>query len=181
MTVRSFEGITPHIAPSAYVDAQALVLGDVHLGEDSSIWPMTVVRGDVHSIRIGNRTNIQDGSVVHVTHDCEFFPGGFSTTIGDDVTIGHNATVHACTIGDRCLIGMGAIVLDGSVIAADTMIGSGCLVPPGKQLEGGHLWVGSPARKIRELTDKELEYLRYSAAHYVDNKNRFKAAYANEA
>ncbi len=177
MAVRTFEGHTPVIADSAYVDDQALVLGDVHLGEDSSVWPMTVIRGDVHLIRIGARTNIQDGSVVHVTHDCDYTPGGFGTTIGDEVTVGHSAVIHACEIGDRCLIGMGAIVLDGSVISADTIIGAGCLVPPGKTLDGGCLWVGSPARKLRELNDAELEYLRYSAAHYVDNKNRFQSEY----
>ncbi len=181
MTVRSFEGHAPCIAESAYVDTQALVLGDVEIGADSSIWPMTVVRGDVHSIRIGARTNIQDGSIVHVTHDCEYAPGGFATTIGDEVTVGHGAIVHACDIGDRCLIGMGAIILDGAIIAPDTMIGSGCLVPPGKELEGGCLWVGSPARKRRELTEAERTFLRYSAAHYVDNKNRFQAAYPEPA
>ena len=178
MTVRSFEKHTPVIADSAYVDEQALVLGDVHLGEDSSVWPMTVVRGDVHSIRIGARTNIQDGSIVHVTHDCDYAPGGLATTIGDDVTVGHSAIIHACKISDRCLIGMGAILLDGSAISSDTIIGAGCLVPPGKTLEGGYLWVGSPAHKLRELNDAELEYLRYSAKHYVDNKNRYQNEYS---
>jgi len=178
MTIRSFEGQHPRIADSVYIDEQALVLGDVHIGEDSSVWPMTVLRGDVHSIRVGARTNIQDCSVVHIAHDCEYTPEGIPTLIGDDVTIGHNAVVHACEIGDRCLIGIGAIVLDGCVIPPDTMIGAGCLVPPGKTLDSGCLWIGSPARKLRELNDAELEYIRYSAAHYVDNKNRFLAEYA---
>ena len=178
MSIRTFEKHTPKIADSAYVDEQALVLGDVHLGEDSSVWPMTVIRGDVHSIRIGARTNIQDGSVVHVTHDCEYTPGGYATTVGDDVTVGHRVILHACEVGDRCLVGMGAVVLDGAVIEADSMIGASCLVPPGKRLEGGFLWVGTPARRLRELTPEELEFLRYSAAHYVDNKNRFKQQYS---
>ena len=130
MSVRIFEGHTPRIADSAYVDEHALVIGDVHLGEDSSVWPMSVVRGDVNSIRIGARTNIQDGSVVHVTHDCEYSPGGYAVTIGDDVTVGHRVIVHACEIGDRCLIGMGSVILDGAVIEPDSMIGAGCLVPP---------------------------------------------------
>ena len=177
MSIRTFEDHTPQIADSAYVDEQALVIGDVHLGGDSSVWPMTVIRGDVNSIRIGSRTNIQDGSVVHVTHDCEYAPGGYATTIGDDVTVGHRVIAHACEIGDRCLIGMGSVILDGAVIEPDSMIGAGCLVPPGKILEGGCLWVGSPARKIRELTPEELDFLRYSATHYVNNKNRFKIQY----
>ena len=177
MSIRTFEDHTPQIADSAYVDEQALVIGDVHLGDDSSVWPMTVIRGDVNSIRIGSRTNIQDGSVVHVTHDCEYAPGGYATTIGDDVTVGHRVIAHACEIGDRCLIGMGSVILDGAVIEPDSMIGAGCLVPPGKILEGECLWVGSPARKIRELTPEELDFLRYSAAHYVNNKNRFKTQY----
>ncbi len=175
MSIRTFEGHAPRIADSAYVDAQALVIGDVHLGEDSSVWPMSVIRGDVHSIRIGARTNIQDGSVVHVTHDCEYSPGGNAVAIGDDVTVGHRVIVHACEIGDRCLVGMGSVILDGAVVEPDSMIGAGCLVPPGKRLEGGALWIGSPARKVRELSPEELEFLRYSAAHYVDNKNRHKA------
>ena len=175
MSIRTFEGHTPRIADSAYVDEQALVIGDVHLGDDSSVWPMTVIRGDVNSIRIGARTNIQDGSIVHVTHDCEYSPGGYAVAIGDEVTVGHRVVVHACEIGDRCLIGMGSVILDGAIIGPDSMIGAGCLVPPGKRLEGGCLWIGSPAQKLRELSPEELEFLRYSAAHYVDNKNRHKA------
>lgn len=178
MTVRAFEGHAPRVPASAYVDAQALVLGDVELGADSSVWPMTVLRGDVHAIRVGARTNLQDGSVVHVTHDCKYSPGGFAAAVGDDVTVGHRAVLHACAIGDRCLVGMGAVVLDGAVVGAETMLAAGCLVPPGKELDGGGLWVGSPARRLRALTDAERGFLRYSAAHYVELKNRFAAAFA---
>ena len=178
MTVRAFEGHTPRVPGSAYVDAQALVVGDVELGADSSVWPMTVLRGDVHSIRIGARTNLQDGSVVHVTHDCQYSPGGFAATVGDDVTVGHRAVLHACTVGDRCLVGMGAVVLDGAAVADETMLAAGCLVPPGRELEGGCLWVGSPARRLRALTGAERDFLRYSAAHYVELKNRFAAAFS---
>ncbi len=175
MSIRTFEGRTPNIADTAYVDERALVIGDVRLGDDSSVWPMTVLRGDVHSIRIGARTNIQDGSVVHVTHDCEYSPGGYAVSIGDDVTVGHRVIAHACEIGDRCLIGMGSIILDGAVIETESMIGAGCLVPPGRRLEGGGLWIGSPARKLRDLSPEEIEFLRYSAAHYVETKNRHEA------
>lgn len=170
--IRTFESMRPWIAESAWVDATALVIGDVELGEDVSVWPMTVVRGDVNSIRVGARTNIQDGSVVHVAHAGGMNPTGFPTVIGADVTVGHKALVHACTIGDACLIGMGAIVMDGAVVGPESMLGAGALVPPGKELAGGHLYVGSPAKPARELTDDERAFLRYSAAHYVEVKNR---------
>lgn len=172
MTIRKFENFTPDIDDSAYVDDTALVLGDVVIGADSSIWPMTAVRGDVNSIRIGKRTNIQDGSILHVTHDGEFAPGGFALTVGDDVTVGHGVILHACTVGNFALVGMGATVLDGAVVEDYAMIGAGSLVSPGKTIEGGYLWLGSPARKVRELTDKERKWLEYSAQHYVKLKNR---------
>ena len=172
MAVRSFEGIQPDLHPTVYVDQQALVSGDVKIGADSSIWPMTVVRGDINSIAIGARTNIQDGSVLHVTHDSEFAEGGMPLRIGDDVTVGHKAILHACTIEDRCLIGMGAIVLDGAVVRSGAIVGAGALVPPNKDLQGGYLYVGAPARQVRELTAKEKQFLKYSAEHYVQLKNR---------
>ncbi len=165
--IRRFEDTQPEIAESAYVDDMALVQGDVHIGNDSSIWPMTVIRGDIHYIRIGERTNIQDGSILHVTHDSDYRPGGSPLIIGNDVTVGHSATLHACTIGNRCLIGMGAIVLDNAVIEDEAMIGAGSLVNPGKVVEGGYLWLGSPVRRARPLTDEEKAYLKYSAEHYV--------------
>jgi carbonic anhydrase/acetyltransferase-like protein (isoleucine patch superfamily) len=172
MTIRTFENYTPKIAQSAFVDQSAVVTGNVVIGADSSIWPMCSVRGDIHSIRIGERSNIQDGSILHVTHDSEFATGGHALSIGDDVTVGHNAVVHACTVESLCLIGMGSVILDGAVIRSGAIVGAGSLVSPGKVLEGGYLWLGSPAKRARELTDREKAFLVYSAAHYVDLKNR---------
>lgn len=170
--IRSFEEFTPQIDDSAFVDESSVVTGNVVIGKDSSVWPCCSVRGDIHSIRIGERTNIQDGSILHVTHDSEFAPGGFCLTVGDDVTVGHNVVLHACTVESLCLIGMGSVILDGSVIKSGAQVGAGSLVPPNKVLEGGYLWLGSPVRKVRELTDKEKTFLGYSANHYVKLKNR---------
>lgn len=170
--VRTYQGMHPSLGEGCWVDEAAVVLGDVVLGDDSSVWPMAVVRGDVHAIRIGARTNVQDGAVVHVTHDGPYTPGGFATEIAEDVTIGHQAVIHACTIGPRCLIGIGAIVLDGAVLEAECMIGAGALVPPGKRLEGGYLYMGSPARAVRALEAEERDHLEYSAHHYVRVKDR---------
>ena len=171
MTIRSFQGIEPVIGPDTYIDEAALVVGRVTIGADSSLWPMTVARGDVHSIRIGARTNIQDGSVLHVTQDNEFSPGGFALTVGDDVTVGHGVILHACTIEDLVLIGMGSTVLDGAVVRRGAMVGAGSLVPPGKVLEGGYLYLGSPVRQARPLKERETAYLEFSARHYVALKN----------
>ncbi len=165
--IRRHQQWTPRIAASAWIDPQATVIGRVTIGEESSVWPQTVIRGDIHRIDIGVRTNIQDGSVLHVTHDSHYSPGGSPLVIGNDVTVGHNATLHACTIGDGCLIGMGSIVLDKATLEPGVMLGAGSLVPPGKRLEGGYLWLGSPVRRARPLGDEEKNYLRYSAAHYV--------------
>lgn len=172
MAIRSFEKIDPFIDEKAYVDEAATVIGDVAIGAHSSVWPNCVLRGDVQCIRVGERTNIQDGSIVHVTHDGEFSPGGFATHIGDDVTVGHRAIVHACTVEDRVLVGMGAIIMDGAVVRSDVMIGAGALVPPGAELESGWLYLGSPARAKRELTDGELRFLKYSAEHYAELAHR---------
>jgi carbonic anhydrase/acetyltransferase-like protein (isoleucine patch superfamily) len=172
MTIRSFEDYTPEIAESAFVDDSAVVTGNVVIGADSSVWPMCSIRGDIHSIRIGERTNIQDGSILHVTHDSEFAPGGNALSIGNDVTVGHNAVVHACTVEDLCLIGMGSVILDGAIVRKGAMVGAGSLVSPGKEIEGGYLWLGSPAKRVRELTEKEKAFLQYSSSHYVDLKNR---------
>jgi len=169
MTLRAFEGIDPYIADDAYVDEAAILIGDVAIGARSSVWPGCVLRGDVNVIRVGARTNIQDGTVVHVAHDGPPNPdGGLPTEIGNDVTIGHRAIVHACRIEDRVLVGMGAIVMDGAVVRHDVIIGAGALVPPGKELESGQLYMGSPARAARALTEDELRLLRYSAEHYVE-------------
>ncbi len=158
-----------------YVDETALVVGDVHIGDDSSVWPMAIVRGDVHSIRIGKRTSVQDGCVLHVTHAGPFNPDGHDLVIGDDVTIGHKAMLHGCTIGDCCLIGMGSVVMDGAVVESEVVLGAGSVVPPGRVLTSGFLWVGSPARKIRPLTPEETAFFKYSADNYVKLKNRYLA------
>lgn len=171
MAIRDHLGKQPQFGNGAYVDEFALVIGDVTLGEDCSIWPMTVVRGDVNTITIGARTNIQDNSVLHVTHDGRYTPGGYALSIGDDVTAGHRVILHACTIGDRCLIGMGSIIMDGAVLEDDVMLAAGSLVPGGKRLAAGYLYRGSPARAVRPLTDDERASLKYSAAHYVEVKN----------
>jgi len=174
--IRSFESVTPEVASSTYIDESALVIGNVEIGEDSSVWPMCVVRGDIHHIRIGHSTNIQDGSILHVTHDSEYKAGGSPLMIGNEVTVGHQATLHACTIEDHCLIGIGSIVLDGAVIERGAMLGAGSLVNPGKHIEGGYLWLGRPARRVRELTEKEKAYLNYSAAHYVKLQRRYQVS-----
>jgi carbonic anhydrase/acetyltransferase-like protein (isoleucine patch superfamily) len=158
------------------VDESALVIGRAVLGDDVSLWPYSVVRGDVNSIRIGARSNIQDLSVLHVTHDGPYSPGGFPLVIGADVTVGHRCILHACAIGDRCLIGMGSIVMDGALIEDDVLLAAGSLVSPGKHLEAGHLYRGSPAQSVRPLTDTEREMLIYSASHYV----RLKDSYLNQ-
>ncbi|MGB1801222.1 MAG: gamma carbonic anhydrase family protein [Gammaproteobacteria bacterium] len=171
MTIRSFKGTSPTIHETAYIDETAVVIGDVTIGEDSSVWPMTVARGDVHSIKIGARTNIQDGCVLHVTHDGEFSPGGHPLAVGDDVTVGHRVTLHACTIGNQCLIGMSATIMDAAVLEDNVIVGAGSLVPTGKRLESGFLYVGSPVKRVRELNEKELTFLEYSAKNYVKLKD----------
>lgn len=170
--IRRFEDHSPQIDETAFIDESAVVTGNVIIGEDSSVWPCCSIRGDIHSITVGKRTNIQDGSVLHVTHDSEYAPGGFKLSVGNDVTVGHNVVLHACTIEDLCLIGMGSVVLDGSVVQSGAMVGAGSLVPPKKILEGGYMWLGSPVKRMRELSDKEKSFLSYSARHYVNLKNR---------
>ncbi|MGH8517151.1 MAG: gamma carbonic anhydrase family protein [Panacagrimonas sp.] len=176
--IRVFENVTPTLGAGVYVDPQACVIGDVHLGEDCSVWPFAVVRGDVNRIRIGARTNVQDNSVLHVTHDGPFSPGGVDLSIGEDVTIGHGVILHACKVGNRVLVGMGSRVLDEVVIEDDVFIAAGALVTPGKLLKSGWLYGGQPAKPMRELKPRELENLRYSAAHYVRIKNRYLASAA---
>ncbi len=172
MRIRAYQGKTPRIHASAFVDETALVLGDVAVGADSSVWPMCAVRGDLMPIRIGARTNVQDGAVLHVTADSRFAPGGFALEIGDDVTVGHGAILHACTVRNTCLIGMHATVLDGAVVSEHAIVGANSLVPPGKHLASGFLWLGSPVKKTRPLNAEEFEFLKFSAAHYVELKNK---------
>jgi carbonic anhydrase/acetyltransferase-like protein (isoleucine patch superfamily) len=176
MNVRSYEGVSPELGQRVYVDPAAAVIGRVSLGDDASLWPMAVARGDVNSIRIGARTNVQDGCVLHVTHDGPFSPGGLPLVVGEDVTVGHRVTLHACTVGDRCLIGMSATILDGAVLEDDVFLAAGSLVPPGKRLQARGLYRGSPAVRVRDLGERDLEMLKYSAAHYVRLKDRYLGA-----
>jgi carbonic anhydrase/acetyltransferase-like protein (isoleucine patch superfamily) len=171
MAIRKFKDKHPIIGQSVFIDESAVVIGDVTLGDDVSIWPTTVIRGDVESIQIGEGTNIQDGSILHVTRAANNLIPGHPLTIGKGVTIGHKAVVHACKVGDYCLIGMGSIILDEAVIEDYVMLGAGSVVPSGKKLESGYLYVGSPARQIRPLKDSEKEFLEYSYQHYIELKN----------
>lgn len=176
MSIRSYLNIHPQIDPTAWVDDTALVIGAVLLGADASVWPMAVLRGDVDRIEIGARSNIQDGCVLHVTHDGFYSPGGRGLQVGEGVTVGHKAVLHACTIGDFCLIGMGAIVMDGVQIGEHCMVAAGAVVTAGKTMAPGTLWKGSPARYARELSATEIEQLHYSADQYVQLKNDYQSA-----
>ena len=168
MSIRSHAGMHPDIDPNVYIDPDSVVIGDVEIGEGSSVWPMTVIRGDIHRIRIGKRTSVQDGSILHVTHAGPYNPDGFPLIIGDDVTIGHKAMLHGCTIGNRILIGMAAVIMDGVVVNDEVIIAAGTLVPPGKVLESGYLYKGNPARQARPLTEKEQTFFDYTSKRYVD-------------
>jgi len=172
MAIRSYQQFTPQLGERVFVDASAVVLGDVEIGDDSSVWPMTVIRGDMHQIRIGARTSVQDGSVLHITHAGPFNPEGYPLIIGDEVTVGHKVTLHGCTLGSRILVGMGSIVMDGAVVEDEVIIGAGSLVPPGKRLESGYLYVGSPVKQARPLTDKERNFFSYTAGNYVKLKDQ---------
>lgn len=174
--MRQFLDRRPDVDSSAYIDVAATVIGAVSVGADSSFWPGAVARGDVHEIRVGQRTSIQDNAVLHVTHDGPYRPGGIPLVVGDDVTVGHSAVLHACTVGNACLIGIGAIVLDGAVVEPESMIAAGALVAPGKRVERGTLWMGNPARYARDLSDQEIKKLYYSARQYVKLKNQYLAA-----
>lgn len=172
LSVRTYQGITPQLGERVFVDPSAVVLGDVVLGDDCSVWPLTVIRGDMHNIRIGARTSVQDGSVLHITHAGPFNPDGFPLIIGDDVTVGHQAMLHGCTIGSRVLVGMGSMVMDGAIVEDEVIIGAGSLIPPGKTLESGYLYVGRPVEKKRPLTDKERSFFTYTAGNYVKLKDQ---------
>ncbi len=175
MTLQTCQGIRPRPGLNVYLADSATVIGDVLLDDDVSLWPQTVVRGDVNHIRIGAQSNIQDGSVLHVTQRTGHNPDGYPLIIGCGVTVGHRVILHGCRIGDLCLIGMGAIVMDGVVVEDEVMIGAGSLVAPGKRLDSGYLYVGSPARPVRPLKPEEREYLRVSRDGYVRLKNRYLA------
>jgi carbonic anhydrase/acetyltransferase-like protein (isoleucine patch superfamily) len=172
-SVRPYLHNTPQIGQRVMIDPSSVVIGNVELADDVSIWPLVAIRGDVNAVKIGARSNIQDGSILHVTHQSDYNPAGYPLLIGEDVTVGHKAMLHGCSIGNRVLVGMGSILLDGAIIEDDVMIGAGSLVAPGKHLESGYLYVGSPARRVRALTPAELEGLRYSANNYVRWKDEY--------
>jgi carbonic anhydrase/acetyltransferase-like protein (isoleucine patch superfamily) len=170
-SVRNFQGKVPQVGNRVLIDPSAVVLGNVVLEDDVSIWPQVAIRGDMHRIRVGARTSVQDGCVLHITHAGPYNPDGWPLDIGCDVTIGHSATLHGCTIGNRVLVGMAATVMDGAVVEEDVVIAAGALVTPGKHLRSGYLYAGSPAREMRALSDKELSYFTYSANNYVKLKD----------
>ena len=176
MSLEPYLQYRPVLGQRVDVAPSAVVIGRTTLGDDASVWPTAVVRGDVFSIEIGARTNIQDGSVLHVAHDGPYNPGGGALIIGNDVTVGHRVVLHACTIGNSSLIGMGSIVLDDAIIEDHVIVGAGSVITPGKRLESGGLYVGSPARRARNLKPEEIEFLSYSAQHYVKLKDEYLGA-----
>lgn len=173
--LQPYKEYSPQLGLRVRVDASSVVVGAVELQDDVSIWPLVAIRGDVNSVVIGKRSNIQDGSVLHVTHKSSCNPEGHPLIIGEDVTVGHKAMLHGCTIGNRVLVGMGSILLDGVVVEDDVMIGAGSLVPPGKRLASGYLYLGSPARQARPLSEDEIAGLLYSSANYVRWKDDYLA------
>ena len=175
MNIRSYKNITPTIAQSCFIDPSSILVGDIVIGENSSIWPLVAARGDVNSMRIGSNSNIQDGTVLHVTRKSTGNPRGYPLIIGDYVTVGHKCMLHGCTLGNRILVGMGAIVMDGAIVEDDVIIGAGSLIPPNKTLKSGYLYVGSPAKQARKLTLKERDFLSKTAENYVILKNEYLA------
>lgn len=167
MAVYEFDGRSPRIAPSAWVADSAQVMGNVVLGEDVSVWFGTIIRGDTETITIGRGSNIQDASVLHADI-------GKALTIGDNVTVGHKVMLHGCTIGDESLIGIGAVVLNGARIGKNCLVGAGALVTEGKEFPDGSMIIGSPAKAVRQLTPEQIEGLKLSARHYIENSHRFK-------
>ena len=175
MAIRSYKGITPAFNKSVYVDKSSVLVGDITIGDDSSVWPLVAARGDVNHIRIGQRTNIQDGSDLHLSRATKNNPDGYPLIIGDDVTVGHKVMLHGCVLGNRILVGMGAIIMDNVIVEDEVIIGGGALVPPNKRLESGYLYVGSPAKQARPLTEQELSFLQVSADNYVQLKDEYLA------
>ena len=175
MNVRPFEQHEPSIGDAVWIDPTALVIGNVVIGDQCSVWPNTVIRGDIHSIRIGSRSSIQDNSVLHVTHAGPYNPDGYPLTIGDEVTVGHQVTLHGCTLGNRILVGMSSTVMDGAIVEDEVVIGAGSLVTEGKTLKSGWLYMGRPARAVRELTEAEKKYFKYTADRYVQLGKRYLA------
>lgn len=169
----AYQGVVPQLAGDVFVHASAQIIGDVVIGARSSVWCGAVIRGDVNRICVGADTNIQDLSMLHVSHKSAARPEGAPLLIGERVTVGHRVILHGCEIGDECLIGMGAIVMDHAVLEPHVLLGAGSLVPEGKRLKGGYLYLGSPVRQVRPLTAEELAYFSYSAAHYVRLQQRY--------
>lgn len=174
-SIRAFNGSTPELGNGVFIDPTAVVIGDVTIGDDASIWPQTVVRGDMHRIVIGARTSVQDLTLCHVTHAGPYNSEGHPLLVGDDCTIAHHVTLHGCSVGDRVLVGMGSIVMDGAVIENDVVVGANSLVPPGKHLKSGFLYLGSPVKQVRPLTDKEKAFFTYSANNYCKLKDQYLA------
>lgn len=173
---QSFSGHSPQLASGVYVHNAATMIGDIVIGENSSIWPGAVIRGDINSIHIGSHTNVQDLCMLHVSHKSSWDPQGAPLRIGDYVTIGHSVILHGCTLEDECLIGMGSIVMDKALVQKHVLLAAGSLVPEGKVLESGYLYVGRPAKKIRVLTPEEIQHFMYSALHYVRLKDAYLGA-----
>lgn len=172
-SLRPFLDTFPVVGERAYIDPACTIIGDVVLGDDVSVWPGTVIRGDVNYVRIGARSNIQDGTIIHVSHHSPYNKGGYPTLIGEGVTVGHGTIIHACTIGEYSLIGMGACILDGATVSRHSFVGAGAVIGPGKVVGEGELWVGNPARPARTLSAQEIESLHYSADHYVRLKDKY--------
>ncbi len=175
MGVRSFGGKLPQLGERVYVDPAAAVIGDVVLGDDVSVWPGAVIRGDLLPIMVGKRSNVQDNAVLHTTHKSTYNPDGWPLVIGEDVVIGHRAVLHGCRVGNQVLIGIGAVVNDGAVIEDEVIVGAGCLVPPGKTLASGYVYVGNPAKQLRPITESERTFFTYSPANYVRLKDQYLA------
>jgi carbonic anhydrase/acetyltransferase-like protein (isoleucine patch superfamily) len=173
MSIRTYKSKSPTLAEHCYVDVSSVLVGDVDCAEHVSIWPLVAARGDVNYIRIGARTNIQDGTVLHVSRTSEANPNGFPLIIGADVTVGHKCMLHGCTLGDRILVGMGAIIMDGAIVEDDVFIGAGSLVPPNKTLKSGYLYKGNPVQQARPLKESEIVFLKQSALNYINLKNEY--------
>jgi len=173
--IRPFKGILPQIGKNTYIDCTSVLVGEVTIKNDSSIWPLVAARGDVNHIIIGERTNIQDGTILHVSRRSEHTPEGHPLIIGDDVTVGHQCMLHGCQLGNRILVGMGAIIMDGVIVEDDVFIGAGTLVPPNKTLKSGYLYVGNPMKQARPLKEAEQNFLKQSALNYVRLKDEYLA------
>ncbi len=163
------EGVSPVISPKAWVAPGAVVVGDVHIGAGTGVWFGCVIRGDVAPVRIGSRTNIQDGTIIHVTRSTG------PTTIGSNITIGHAALLHACTLEDDCFVGMRATIMDGAVVESGAMVAAGALVTPGKRIPSGQLWAGNPARYFRDLSQQEKAFIAISAENYYKHIAEYQA------